>query len=117
MQSNFLVKKLWPFLNFTHRLLYSIGEVSEPEPIQIMLESDSSSALQLLYAEGLPRRSRHIEIRLLWLQEQMKINKIKVSHRAGTENPADLFTKCLPTKTLHEAPFGFRVFDLEWTFV
>ena len=87
------------FSYFTHRLLYSIGEVSEPEPIQILLESDSSSALQLLYAEGLPRRSRHIEIRLLWLQEQMKINKIAVKHRAGTENPADLFTKCLPTKT------------------
>ena len=72
------------FSYFTHRLLYSIGEVSEPESIQIMFESDSSSALQLLYAEGLPRRSRHIEIRLLWLQEQMKINKIKVKHRAGT---------------------------------
>ena len=29
----------------------------------------------------------------------MKIGKIQVKHRAGTENPADLFTKCLPTKT------------------
>ena len=101
------------FSYFTHRLLYSIGEVSEPEPIQIMLESDSSSALQLLYAEGLPRRSRHIEIRLLWLQEQMKINKIKVKHRAGTENPADLFTKCLPTKTYmkHRLALGFLTWN------
>ena len=101
------------FSYFTHRLLFSIGEVSEPEVVKIMLESDSSSALQLLYAEGLPRRSRHIEIRLLWLQEQMKIGKIQVKHRAGTENPADLFTKCLPTKTFlkHRSTIGFVKWD------
>ena len=43
----------------------------------------------------------------------MKINKIKVKHRAGTENPADLFTKCLPTKTYmkHHLALGFLTWD------
>ena len=97
------------FARFTHRLLYSLGEVSEPEVVQILLESDSSSALQLLNSEGLPRRSRHIEIRLLWLQDQISSGKLVVKHKPGVSNPADLFTKCLGTKDFfrHRSMIGF----------
>ena len=97
------------FARFTHRLLYSLGEVSEPEVVQILLESDSSSALQLLNSEGLPRRSRHIEIRLLWLQDQISSGKLVVKHKPGVSHPADLFTKCLGTKDFfrHRSMIGF----------
>ena len=107
------------FARFTHRVLYSLGEISEPEVVQILLESDSSSALQLLNSEGLPRRSRHIEIRLLWLQDQISSGKLSVKHKPGVSNPADLFTKCLGSKDFfrHRSVIGFvqrdgPVFDL-----
>ena len=38
------------FTEFCHRVLFSIGEISEPEVVEVMLESDSSSALQLIQA-------------------------------------------------------------------
>ena len=74
-----------------------------------LLESDSSSALQLVQALDMPKRSRHVEIRLLWLREQVGSGKISIQHRPGTDNISDLFTKCLPTRTYmkHRTTLGF----------
>ena len=97
------------FSRFVHRMLFSLNEVAEPETVEVLLESDSSSALQLLMSETLPRRSRHIEIRLLWLREQIQAQKIRIKHKAGVDNPADLFTKCLHTREFlkHCTTIGF----------
>ena len=51
---------------------------NEPEEVVIWLESDSSSALQLVRSMDVPRRSRHIEIRLHWLREQMREGLLKI---------------------------------------
>ena len=67
-----------------HRVLFSLNEVSEPQVVEVLLESDSSSALHLLMSETLARRSRRIEIRLLWLKEQIQAPKIRIKHKAGT---------------------------------
>ena len=101
------------FSRFVHRVLFALNEVSEPEVVEVLLESDSTSALQLLMSDTLPRRSRHIEIRLLWLKEQIKENRIRVKHKAGVDNPADLFTKCLHTRDFmkHRSTLGFLRVD------
>ena len=52
------------FGRLVHRLLFALHEIDEPEEVVIWLESDSSSALQLVRSMDVPRRSRHIEIRL-----------------------------------------------------
>ena len=83
---------------FVHRFLYGLGEVDEIEPVQIYLESDSLSAIQLLEGIDLPRRSRHVEVRVMWLKSQMEQGLLKIQHRYGVGNCADLFTKCLSTK-------------------
>ena len=97
------------FSKFCHRMLFAMGEMSEPETVEIMLESDSSSALQLIQALDLPKKSRHVEIRLLWIRGQLEAGKVKIRHRPGVENVADLFTKCLPSKDFmrHRATLGF----------
>ncbi len=94
-------------------MLFSMGEMSEPESVEIMLESDSSSALQLIQALDLPKKSRHVEIHLLWIRGQLEAGKVKIRHRPGLENVADLFTKCLPSKDFlrHRATLGFVVMD------
>ena len=57
----------------------------------------------------MPKRSRHVEIRLLWLREQVSSGKISIQHRPGTDNISDLFTKCFPTRTYmkHRTTLGF----------
>ena len=49
------------FGNFCHRVYVGIGEMSERDVPQIFLESDSSSALQLLVRQDIPKRSRHVK--------------------------------------------------------
>eukprot|EP00435_Cladocopium_sp_Y103_P009694 s2767_g2.t1 len=77
---------------------------------RFFLESDSSSALQLLVGQDIPRRSRHVEIRLAWMKNKMASGELETEHRTGTENVADLFTKCLSTKDFlrHRASLGFE---------
>ena len=101
------------FTKFCHRVLFSLDEISEPECVEVMLESDSSSALQLIQALDLPKRSRHVEIRLLWIRGQVESGKIKIRHRPGLENVADLFTKCLPSKDFlrHRTTLGILTID------
>ncbi len=87
------------FGKFVHRMLFCLDEVSEAEDVVIVLESDSSRALQLVQALDMPKRSRHVEIPLLWLCEQVGSGKITIQHRPGTDSVSDLFMKCLPTRT------------------
>ena len=99
------------FSNFCHRVYIGIGEMRKRDVPQILLESDSSSALQLLVGQDIPKRSRHVEIRIAWMKAKISSNELLVEHRAGTDNVADLFTKCLGTKDFlrHRTSLGFEV--------
>ena len=77
------------------RLLLGIGETVPDAVVNILLESDSASALQLIHGIDVPKKSRHMEIRLLWIRAQIEKGIVRMKHRAGTENVSDLFTKCL----------------------
>ena len=95
---------------FLQRYLLGIGEIEEFAPVDLWLESDSMSAIQLLHGIDIPRRSRHVEIRILWLKSKIDEGTLKLSHRYGEGNCADLFTKCLSTKDFlkHRAVLGFE---------
>lgn len=58
--------------------------------------------------ESLPRRSRHIEVKVEWTKEQIMERHITVRYKEGTELMADLLTKCLPTPSflMHRATFS-----------
>ena len=93
---------------FTVFFLHFMRSMSQREVV-IWLESDSSSALQLVRSMDVPRRSRHIEIRLHWLREQMREGLLKLRHRSGVENPADLFTKCLSAKAFYKHRYALGI--------
>jgi hypothetical protein len=58
----------------------------------VYLGTDSSAAKSFVCRKGLGRM-RHIDIRDLWLQEEVAEGRVVVSKVVGTENPADLMTK------------------------
>ena len=92
------------------RLLLGIGETVPDAVVNILLESDSASALQLIHGVDIPKKSRHIEIRLLWIRSQIERGVVRMRHRAGSENVSDLFTKCLGSQLFfkHRETLGFE---------
>ena len=76
----------------------------------IQLSTDSESARILLMGADLPRCSRHIEIRILWLCDLISKGYLRICWGVGTENPADLFTKCLLLALFekHRNTLGFQ---------
>lgn len=78
-----------------HRILYGIHETEEEEEVVIQLNTDSLSALQLVQAKDVPRKSRHVEVRLFWLRELTSRGRLRIEFQEGSSNCADLLTKCL----------------------
>ena len=97
------------FSRVVHRLMFALGELDEEEPVTIFIESDSSAAILLLRSLDVPNRSRHVEIRLLWLREQLNSGRLKLKHRPGAENWSDIFTKCLSGKTFFKHRFSLGI--------
>ena len=102
------------FSSFVHRLYFGIGEAEEKEIPKIMVESDSASALDLLKGLDIPRRSRHVEVRISWLREKLESGQLEFVHRDGVSNVADLFTKCLSTRDFerHRRTLGFNKLEV-----
>ena len=67
----------------------------------IVLGTDSSAAKSFVCRRGLGRM-RHIEIRDLWLQKEVREGRLKVKKLIGSENPADLMTKILSVKEIED---------------
>ena len=101
---------------FTHRLYFGIEECEEFEVPRILLESDSASALQLLQGLDIPKRSRHVEIRISWLRSKVELGQLHFVHREGTSNVADMFTKCLGSRDFyrHRKTLGFISLEVPW---
>ena len=65
----------------------------------VHLGTDSSAAKSFVCRRGLGKR-RHLELRDLWLQKEVREGKVEVSKIGGTESPADLMTKVLSTNEI-----------------
>jgi len=61
---------------------------------EVKAATDSSAAKSFLSRRGLGKM-KHIEIRDLWLQEEVLKGQVEVMKVLGTENPANLMTKFL----------------------
>ena len=60
----------------------------------IKMGTDSSAAKSFICRRGVGRM-RHLAIRDLWLQKEVREGNVEVSKIPGTRNPADLMTKAL----------------------
>ena len=93
-------------------MLKSLGRISVDE-LPSLLMTDSESSLKLLKNLDTPRKSRHLEIKLEWIKMQVNSGKLVVVFKRGTDNPADLLTKCLATSlyVIHRCSLGFETCD------
>ena len=63
----------------------------------VKLGTDSSAAKSFVNRRGLGKM-RHLQIRDLWLQEEVENGRLEVHKVKGDQNPADLMTKVLSLK-------------------
>ena len=56
------------------------------------IHADASAAIRIVRRTGLGKL-RHLNVRDLWLQDQLKGDNMKLTKVAGTENPSDIVTK------------------------
>ena len=64
--------------------------------VPVRVWTDSSAALGISSRSGLGKL-RHLETHTLWVQEKVRTGAIQVRKVRGDVNPADLFTKHLPS--------------------
>ena len=77
-----------------------------------VVRSDSSAAIGIAQRDGLGGRCRHIKVQYLWIQERIKEGELQVAKVPGTNNPADIMTKAVPSEVL-EKHFGYMGFKPE----
>ena len=65
----------------------------------VHLGTDSTAAKSFVSRQGFGKM-KHIEIRNMWLQKEVRDGKVEVSKVPGDKNPADLMTKILNTKDI-----------------
>ena len=96
---------------FLGRVFGTFGEVEAAE-IPGVLFSDSESSLKLLKNMDIPKRSRHLEIRVEWLKSRVVEGQLVLAFRKGVDNPSDLLTKCLGSAAfgIHRQSLGFELF-------
>ena len=64
--------------------------------VPVRVWTDSSAAIGISTRSGLGKL-RHLETHTLWVQEKVRVGAIQVRKVRGDVNPADLFTKHLPS--------------------
>jgi len=76
-----------------------IGELSVLEgPTTIWC--DNQAAVKLSNSEDHKKRTKHVNVRFHFLREAVKDGTVVLKHVSGLENPADMFTKPLPSVKL-----------------
>eukprot|EP00971_Amphidinium_carterae_P064409 1275621-Amphidinium_carterae.1 len=67
----------------------------------VRLHGDATAASGIAHRRG-AGKLRHIECATLWLQRVITLGHITLHHRKGEENPADLGTKHLDSRTMQK---------------
>ena len=71
------------------------------KPCGLRIHVDSSAAIGICKRTGVGK-IRHLDTRLLWIQEAVRDGTLEVMKVLGTENPADLTTKHLGAEQITE---------------
>ena len=76
-------------------------ELEVPERVPITI--DASAAEGFINNTSTIGKMKHIDMRETWVKDLRDRNHIKFIRKAGTENPADFFTKILTGQQFREA--------------
>ena len=68
----------------------------------VKLWTDSSAAKGIAGRIGLSKRTRHIAVHYLWLQERVEAGDLEVKKVAGEKNPADIGTQFLSWEVMEK---------------
>ena len=71
-------------------------------PVKVRLHSDATAAIGIARRKGLGK-IRHLDVTDLWVQDQVRSQKIFIDKVLGTENMADVLTKHVDAKTMNAA--------------
>ena len=71
--------------------------------------TDASAAIGMVQRNGLGK-VRHIDVGILWIQQNQKAGEVEVQKVNGKLNPADVFTKHVPGDVMwkHVKAMGFE---------
>ena len=85
------------------------------EPVKLQILTDSIAAIGITKRLG-PGRVRHLEVKDLWIQDELRKGKLTVRHLPGESNPADLLTKFVPKPRLQKLAslIGMRTEDSDY---
>ena len=70
--------------------------------LQLSLHTDSSSAKAIASRRVTGKSTRHMQTRMLWLQERVAAKHLRVVKVASESNPADMLTKALGRSKMEE---------------
>jgi hypothetical protein len=70
----------------------------------VQIWADASAAIGIVRRSGVGR-VRHLDTRMLWIQQKVREGDLQLGKVDGQVNPADLFTKPLPTEAISEHCF------------
>ena len=62
-----------------------------------MVHTDSKAAHDSLISENFSKRLKHVTIARQWVREQLAVGIVVLKHVLSSQQPADFFTKPLPT--------------------
>ena len=96
-----------------HRLLYSLWEGKQQGKVLIILDTDSRSGLDLIRGQDIPKRSRHIDVRVEWIREKIANKELEIRFKKGHDNISDVMTKCLSSTDFnrHRESMGYVARD------
>ena len=70
--------------------------------LQLSLHADLSSAKAVLSRREAGKSTRHVQTRMLWLQERVAAKHLRVVKAATESNPADMLTTALGRSKMEE---------------
>ena len=83
-------------------LLQELKLTQLAKPFELTVYTDSSSGKALASKLGLTRKSKHVQLRFLFMQDLVATGQLKLSRVPSEKNPADILTKYLQASTLHK---------------
>ena len=78
---------------YAMKILLSLGLLVE---LPMILEIDNKGAVDMANNWSVGGRTKHMDVRYLWLRELKEQGLVRVIWTSGESNDADLFTKNLP---------------------
>jgi len=89
---------------YAMKILLSLGLLVE---LPMILEIDNKGAVDMANNWSVGGRTKHMDVRYLWLRELKEQGLVRVIWTSGESNDADLFTKNLPGPSFNKHAVKF----------